>query len=324
MTRLNAAALSALAELVYNWVGTAKGKKCVSTRFLAYDNILNFLSASLPIPRADTDSLALPAWDGMDPSLISLKPDERQTKEWLVRCLSDLNSRSTPGHFLPAALETILQGVLTYPYRERDQRQIAFDLDRVLDLAGLGVDFTDGAYQIVARSPKEREREQKFKILYSARQAEHDFNMWTAAGLKPIVIFVDIDHFKKFNDKFTETRVDETLLPSFQRLVKEIVDRLGFAYRYGGEEFLLLLPHGSRGWAIGCAESVRERVEQHNFAIATETVRMTVSIGVAFSGQDRLVYEKLLRAANEAKNVAKRNSRNRVEIAPDNRIQPPA
>ncbi|OFV93626.1 MAG: hypothetical protein A3F68_07750 [Acidobacteria bacterium RIFCSPLOWO2_12_FULL_54_10] len=217
-----------------------------------------------------------------------------------------------------------MQGVLTYCFeRYKDQQGlVAAHVDRVLDLAGLGVDFTDGAYHLVARSPlpRGRELEQKFNILFSASQAEHDFNMWAASGLEPIVIFVDIDHFRKFNTKFLEARVDKTLLPSFQTLLKKIVVGLGFAYRYGGEEFVLLLPHGRREWAIHWADWVRQQVEQCAFAVENDVVRMTVSIGVAFSGHHSLAYEKVLLAANEAKKRAKDNGRNRVEIASDNRV----
>lgn len=318
MAILNDDALTALMELIYGKIGP-------SGMFMPYDNILYFLRTTrLIVPKADADSLGLPVWEGLAPSLISKKPDERQTKEWLTRYLRDLNSRSTLGHFLPAALETVVQGVLTYLTRGEHQDQNAVDLDRVLDLAGLGVDFTDGAYQLVARQPGEREFEQKFKILYSARQAERDFNKFAAAGLEPTVMFVDIDRFKEFNDRFTEVRVDKTLLPSFQTLLRKIVDTVGFAYRHGGEEFLLLLPHGGRKYAIGFANLVRHQVEQHDFAIESDVVRMTVSIGVAFSGQHSPVYEEVLFAANEAKKLAKDNGRNRVEIAPNNRLQPPA
>ncbi|OFV99912.1 MAG: hypothetical protein A3F68_10095 [Acidobacteria bacterium RIFCSPLOWO2_12_FULL_54_10] len=89
MAILNDEALKALAEIIYKTIGCETGNVVT---FLPYDNIRKFLiETHLPVWKADADSLGLPCWEGMSASLISKKPDERQTKEWLTRYLRDLD-----------------------------------------------------------------------------------------------------------------------------------------------------------------------------------------------------------------------------------------
>jgi diguanylate cyclase with GGDEF domain len=103
----------------------------------------------------------------------------------------------------------------------------------------------------------EKEREQKFGILLSPRQAERDFADEVAKarehGNPVAVLFVDIDHFKMLNATWTNATVDETLLPAVQWLLAKLVQGRGDAYRHGGEEFLLIMPNrdGRSSWWAG-------------------------------------------------------------------------
>ncbi len=106
--------------------------------------------------------------------------------------------------------------------------------------------------ELEARQPvlarTERELEQKFRILYSPAQVQRDFDLWVseadqATGYSVGVIFLDVDGFKQLNARFTESVVDRTLLPELQRLVRDLCLHRGAAYRYGGEELLVLLPN---------------------------------------------------------------------------------
>ena len=64
------------------------------------------------------------------------------------------------------------------------------------------------------------------------------------------VAYVDIDEFKSFNDKYGHERVDRDILPRFMSEIEGVVFSRGFAYRIGGDEYLILLPNMSRGSAI--------------------------------------------------------------------------
>lgn len=163
-------------------------------------------------------------------------------------------------------------------------------------------------------SAQEKELEQKFKILYSASQAATDFAKWISDnGNQPMaMVFLDIDNFKALNTAYTETAVDETLLPEFQRHLKSLVRHRGHAYRHGGEEFLIELPNHSKGEAVAFAERVRQDIAGQVFRIGSEEVRLTVSGGVALYPEDGATFAEVIRAANIAEHEAKSSGRNRI------------
>lgn len=125
-------------------------------------------------------------------------------------------------------------------------------------------------------------------------------------------VMCDIDHFKKVNDTYGHAAGDE-VLKQFAEILKDAareIDRVG---RYGGEEFLLLLPGTVLDSAVTFAERVRQRVEENTFSFEGGTLKRTVSIGVASWPHPRLKgREEMLKAADDALYVAKELGRNRV------------
>jgi diguanylate cyclase (GGDEF)-like protein len=110
----------------------------------------------------------------------------------------------------------------------------------------------------------ERELEQKFKILFSIGQATIDFNEWLVknGGSTPVsLVFIDIDNFKSLNTAYTETMIDRSLLPEFQRELAAVVGSCGYAYRHGGEEFVIALPQHTKPEAVVFAERLRLHIE---------------------------------------------------------------
>ena len=164
-----------------------------------------------------------------------------------------------------------------------------------------------------------KEREQKFGILLSPRQAERDFADTLAKAQKwgngVAVLFVDLDHFKALNDRWTHATVDETLLPATQRLLAKLVQGRGEAYRLGGEEFLLIMPNMDATEAAAFAEKLRTAFEREAFQVGGTTQPITVSVGVALSPDHGNSYGDVLRAANHAEAEAKK-VRNAVRVAP--------
>lgn len=126
------------------------------------------------------------------------------------------------------------------------------------------------------------------------------------------VLMVDIDHFKQFNDTFGHEAGDVVL-----REVAECL-RLGvrsedIACRYGGEEFVIILPEVSLAAATERAELLRARVEDLAPRYHGQGLRkVTVSIGLASARQNSAVPEELLRFADRAMYAAKHRGRNRV------------
>ena len=163
-----------------------------------------------------------------------------------------------------------------------------------------------------------KEREQKFGILLSAGQAARDFDEFLADAKKwenPIaVLFVDLDHFKALNMRWTETEVDKTIFPEAQNLLAKLVQGRGEAYRYGGEEFLLILRNVDAQEAEVFGEKVRKAFEGHSFEIDGKVEKVTVSVGVAVWPEHGATYQEVLVAANRAEAEAKQ-TRNTVKVA---------
>jgi diguanylate cyclase (GGDEF)-like protein len=126
------------------------------------------------------------------------------------------------------------------------------------------------------------------------------------------VVMCDIDKFKSVNDNYGH-QAGDAVLQQFARLLKDEareIDRVG---RYGGEEFLLILPGTVLDAAVTFAERLREKVANHTFSYPGGTLSRTMSCGVGASPHPKVKdQEGLLRAADDALYVAKETGRNRV------------
>lgn len=165
----------------------------------------------------------------------------------------------------------------------------------------------------------ERERDQKFRILWSHGQAVADFTQWTTGEGPEVpvaVLFVDIDDFKSLNIRFTELRVDEAVLRPFQVLLDRLTLHRGHAYRVGGDEFVILLPNHTPGEVMSFADRVREEVAAQVFDMGDTQEHVTVSIGVSLFPQHGRDYQTVAEAAARAKQQgAKEQGKNRVAAA---------
>jgi two-component system, cell cycle response regulator len=125
-------------------------------------------------------------------------------------------------------------------------------------------------------------------------------------------VICDLDRFKTVNDTYGHQAGDEVLKQFAQILRHEArsIDRVG---RFGGEEFMLLLPGASIEAAALFAERVRKQVESNTFTFDGTSIRRTASFGVSAWPHSRIgTTEVLVRTADEALYVAKETGRNRV------------
>jgi diguanylate cyclase (GGDEF)-like protein len=124
---------------------------------------------------------------------------------------------------------------------------------------------------------------------------------------------LDIDHFKGFNDTFGHTRGDEVLRAVSQRL-REQTRNADIVTRYGGEEFVVILPMTTKPHARLVAEKLRAAIAAAVIADAgPEGARITISVGVSTFPEDSSTATGLLQAADAALYAAKDRGRNRVE-----------
>ena len=127
------------------------------------------------------------------------------------------------------------------------------------------------------------------------------------------VALMDVDYFKKFNDHYGHQAGDDTLL-TVARVAKHSVRAADEVYRYGGEEFLVLLPEVTVEGAAIAAEHIRAAVEQEACEHQLSPLGVvTVSIGVANEDMDTPNLAQTIARADEALYRAKERGRNRVE-----------
>lgn len=125
------------------------------------------------------------------------------------------------------------------------------------------------------------------------------------------VIMLDVDNFKRINDSYGHQIGDDVLVQVTGRLTESIrsTDILG---RYGGEEFVIVLPNTRAEGALSFAERLRAAVAATDITASSEQVPVTVSIGIAEAGIDTDGAGALLRQADLALYVSKKSGRNRV------------
>ncbi|WP_341676204.1 PAS domain-containing protein [Niveibacterium sp. SC-1] len=126
------------------------------------------------------------------------------------------------------------------------------------------------------------------------------------------LFILDIDHFKHVNDTYGHTGGDVILQGVAERIRKSLRPDDLFA-RYGGEEFVILLGRASLDPALALAERVREVIAREPFEYQGQTIKVTISIGVAMSGHPATPLQDLIDQADAALYQAKHLGRNRVE-----------
>ena len=138
------------------------------------------------------------------------------------------------------------------------------------------------------------------------------------------VIMLDIDHFKRFNDTFGHDAGD-ALLRELGAFLKQEIRGGDFACRYGGEEFVLILPEISLENVRESAERLREKIKELNVQYSGGVLEnITLSLGVALYPEHGTTGKALLQAADKALYEAKHQGRDRVVTAPDQPEAPSA
>lgn len=132
---------------------------------------------------------------------------------------------------------------------------------------------------------------------------------------RPIsLLLIDIDWFKRYNDHHGHQRGDD-LLKLLVTLVSKNIRTVDGLFRYGGEEFAVLLPETGKDNAVFVAAKLNKLIEQESFTGEEDSQpekKVTISIGVASFPEDAFDDSQLVRAADKALYQAKESGRNRV------------
>ncbi|POR40490.1 GGDEF domain-containing protein [Methylobacterium sp. V23] len=134
-----------------------------------------------------------------------------------------------------------------------------------------------------------------------------------APGRQPLgaVLILDLDHFKSINDRYGHASGD-AVLATFAARLTATLRTTDLVARWGGEEFLVVLPGAGPQELLPVAERLRAAVAEAPFPHRSGALTVTVSIGVAMMGRDAASFEEATRQADAALYQAKAQGRNRV------------
>jgi len=128
------------------------------------------------------------------------------------------------------------------------------------------------------------------------------------------LLLIDIDHFKRINDRLGHAAGD-AVLAAVAAALKEEARELDRVARFGGEEFCVVLPHTDREGALHAAERLRSAVERLRVPWGDDLVTVTISTGLACADEQNETLSMLLKRADMALYEAKAAGRNRVVLA---------
>ncbi len=178
------------------------------------------------------------------------------------------------------------------------ERQLSQERDRMLgELKNLAI--TDGLTKLY-----------NSRHFYS--QVELEIDRSTRYHHPLSLMLFDIDHFKKYNDTYGHLEGDKVLVRIGQT-VKSCLRAMDTAYRYGGEEFTVILPETTGEEAFKVGERVRNTVEKEKFIPNSDIVSITISVGVTQYRYEESVKE-LVKRTDQAMYKSKENGRNKVSL----------
>lgn len=143
---------------------------------------------------------------------------------------------------------------------------------------------------------------------------EKEYLNYEKFGQKFTLLLCDIDNFKKINDTFGHP-VGDNILYGISRTIMNSIRDNDLAFRYGGEEFSVLLPSTDIESGKMVAERIRENVEMTIYDKGNNNIRVTISIGCACCPSDANTIRNLISLADEALYCAKKTGKNKVIVA---------
>jgi diguanylate cyclase (GGDEF)-like protein len=127
------------------------------------------------------------------------------------------------------------------------------------------------------------------------------------------LVMFDIDHFKKVNDNYGH-QAGDAVIQQTANIIRQNMRDADIAGRYGGEEFVVLLPDTDSDGAVMFAERLRQSIEAHEVIHESHRIRFTISLGIADLSLPTSGYAQLIERADNALYASKSAGRNRVTL----------
>src|SRR5206468_8112511 len=133
-------------------------------------------------------------------------------------------------------------------------------------------------------------------------------------GYEFSVVFIDLDHFKQVNDTYGHL-VGSKLLTEIGFKIKSQLRLIDYAFRYGGDEFVVLLPQTNKDSAMIVAKRLRDMMRSTTFNIEDIPLNIRASMGVASYPEDAKSAHEIIRQADEMMYMVKNSSRDNIAVA---------
>jgi diguanylate cyclase (GGDEF)-like protein len=174
--------------------------------------------------------------------------------------------------------------------------------------------------QLYEQSRQMAEKDRQLNILNQTSFIQQSQRILARARInnrQAALLLGDIDDFRRVNNTYGH-QTGDVVLANVAALMKQVVGDAGIVGRWGGEEFVILLPNVNEQQAMDTAEEIRRRVEQSVFeSDEGQDVRATISTGVALFPRDGGDFVWLHKQADRAAYLAKRMGKNRVCLYED-------
>ena len=256
--------------------------------------------------------LRLPPPDGFEVArLLKQSPETRTIPVIVMTVRRDVASKveclrigvddfvTKPFHWdeLDATLQAALEKRRLYTALETANQQLLAANDQLLKLS-----VTD-------------DRTSLYNDRYLRQRLSEEFKRSMRYGTALSLILLDLDHFKKINDRYGHDCGD-AVLRQFGEILVDNAREIDIVGRYGGEEFLMVLPNTDGIKAAIVGERVRKATEDYLFRFQDQIVRLTASAGISSVPTNREIREEeeFVRAADEALYRAKEGGRNKVIV----------
>ncbi len=203
-------------------------------------------------------------------------------------------------------------GADDYVCKPFDERELLARLHNLLRLKRLHDQINDAKERLATLAIKD-ELTQLYNYRYLQTRLNDEFKRAERYREPLSCVMVDVDHFKRVNDRLGHVAGDHALREVAQRLLKAVRE-IDVVARYGGEEFLLVLPSTNFSGALSVAERVWRSIGSEPFNLPnSEAERVTASVGVAvYPSRDIKNKDQLVKAADRALYQAKDEGRDRI------------